>query len=240
MQRTVRLPILLTLATVLVLTQQACSSNTTTGTASAPNPAASESTPETPAPQDSATVPSTTGTEPSRPTTSGTTTPPTADTKASDPTTQTTRSCRLNDLAVTFIAKGYDDQTDTMGALVTATNTSSRPCRAPARIIPMLGDAHGDLNEIPDLNYDTSAPAGAFTIKPGATAYQAMTWHICDKGEVTCNVGNWMGFRLGKATATREARLVDFPDPEKSNITIASMDLGELQQKAADAVIWGE
>jgi hypothetical protein len=65
-----------------------------------------------------------------------------------------------------------------------------------------------------------------------------MKWTVCDKGDASCHVGN--GLRVGPPESDRrvDAVLEEFPSPEKSGITMASLQVGSLQPSRQGVVAW--
>ncbi|WP_305784569.1 DUF4232 domain-containing protein [Symbioplanes lichenis] len=236
--RSARLALLAAAALGAVLSQQACSSSPEPepGAAASPTPSAAEAT--------------TAGDEP----TAGDTTGDAATDDSSDEDADSAAApaapagdavagkkvpaCTNDDVSVDITAQDQRTAGATRMALVTVTNKSSSTCRVEGRAAISLVNAAGQVVEVTTKNVNQPGKATPVLLRAGTTAWQGIKWTVCDKGDATCGAGNSLRFNLQASTDGPYAKLVDFPAPERSDITMASLQIGTLQPSNQGVVAW--
>jgi hypothetical protein len=75
-------------------------------------------------------------------------------------------------------------------------------------------------------------------LRSGGGAFQGMKWQACDRGDGDCPVGNTLRGSLESSAEGVVATLDGFPDPNRSSITMSSLQLGTLQPSPQGVVAW--
>jgi hypothetical protein len=122
--------------------------------------------------------------------------------------------------------------------LVALTNKSSSTCAVEGRASISLANAAGETVDVPTKEVNEPGPAEKVVLKPGRTAFQGIKWTTCDKGSSTCPAGNSLRYNLEASTDGPYAELSGFPNPEKSDITMKSLQVGTLQPSNQGVVAW--
>jgi len=123
-------------------------------------------------------------------------------------------------------------------ALLALRNRSTSPCRVQGHASVSLHNAADELVDVPTEEVDEPGPGEPITLKPGTNAFAGIVWTACDKGSSDCPAGNSLSVNLEGTTDGPSAKLLDFPDPEKSAITMASLRVGTLQPSTQGVVAW--
>jgi hypothetical protein len=122
-------------------------------------------------------------------------------------------------------------------AMILLENVSKSTCRLNGWVSVALVNAAGEEVRVRTTNVSEPGAATPTNLRPGTTAAAGMKWTVCDKGNETCAVGN--GLRVGPPHGARtDAELQEFPSPEKSGITMASLKVGSIQPSRQGVVAW--
>ncbi|GAA0233583.1 DUF4232 domain-containing protein [Cryptosporangium japonicum] len=122
--------------------------------------------------------------------------------------------------------------------LVALENASERACMLQGRAAVTLTNAADENVPVPTVAVDEPGPAVSFLLPPGSTAFQGITWTPCDKGDSACGVGNGLRVTLPGSTSPLTAELLEFPAPEKNDITMSSLRVGTIQPSRQGVVAW--
>ncbi|WP_035853541.1 DUF4232 domain-containing protein [Cryptosporangium arvum] len=122
--------------------------------------------------------------------------------------------------------------------LVALENASERACTLDGRATVTLTNAADEDVSVPTAAVDQPGPAVSFLLPPGTTAFQGITWTPCSKGDSSCGVGNGLRVTLPGSTTPLNAELLDFPAPEKNDITMSSLRVGTIQPSRQGVVAW--
>ena len=148
-----------------------------------------------------------------------------------------TPACRNDDVAAEITLQ--PDRADgVQRGLVALRNASDAPCRVEGHASISLRNAADEVVEVPTDEVDEPGPAAPITLKPGTNAFAGIKWTPCDKADPTCGAGNTLSFNLQASTDGPPAKLLDFPAPEKSAITMKSLKVGTLQPATQGVVAW--
>jgi hypothetical protein len=226
--RVVRTSILAAVALGVALTQQACDANIKVSQPEAGGPASVGITvDETPAASPTSTATSS-GSKSSGKSTEGATT---------KKTESKVPGCTSDKVGVDITLQPSDGGSVQRG-LVALTNTSSSTCAVEGRASISLANAAGETVDVPTREVDEPGPADRIVLKPGRTAFQGIKWTTCDKGSDTCPAGSSLRYNLEASTDGPYAKLIGFPNPEKSAITMKSLQVGTLQPVNQGVVAW--
>ncbi|GAB2581357.1 hypothetical protein Aab01nite_58400 [Paractinoplanes abujensis] len=122
--------------------------------------------------------------------------------------------------------------------LVAVTNKSDSDCGVNGRAAISLRNAAGEVVDVPVKNVNQPGAAVPTMLKAGSSAFQGIKWVPCDKGDAGCGTGNTLSFNLQASTDGPAAKLIDFPAPEQSAITMTSLQVGTLQPATQGVVAW--
>lgn len=145
--------------------------------------------------------------------------------------------CRTGDLSavVTFQP---DDNGSTHRGLVTLTNKTKNTCAVDGWAAISLVNAADEVVPVKTTRVNQPGKPVKTTLKPGTTAWAGIKWTACDKGDSSCGAGNTLRFNLEASTDGDVAELEGFPNPEASDITMKSLQIGSLQPIRQGAVAW--
>ncbi|AGL19102.1 protein kinase [Actinoplanes sp. N902-109] len=147
--------------------------------------------------------------------------------------------CRDADLAVTITAQSDTPATGgTQRGLVTVANDGDTACRVDGRVFVTLHNAADERVEVPSTAVDEPGAAVDILLRPGTGAFQGIKWQACDRGAADCPTGNTLHAGLSAANRGVVAELENFPDPSRSLITMASLEVGTLQPSTQGVVAW--
>jgi hypothetical protein len=122
-------------------------------------------------------------------------------------------------------------------AMVMVTNRAAHACVVDGwAAISLVNQA----NEVVPVHTAEVRQPGApvkITLKPGTTAWAGIKWTACDKGDVSCGVGDALRFNL-QSSISGYAHLDGFPDPAASDITMKNLRIGSLQPIRIGVVAW--
>ncbi|GAA2897886.1 hypothetical protein Acy02nite_21600 [Actinoplanes cyaneus] len=164
--------------------------------------------------------------------------------KATATTKPTTKSgspsvaaCRSADLKTTVTLQPDGTRT-TLTGLVTLTNGGKSSCTLDGWVAISLVNAADEVVKVPTRKVNEPGPAETFTVKPGTSAFAGIKWATCGKADETCGVGNTLRYNLEASTDGPVAVLEGFPNPERSDITMKSLQIGTLQPSNQGVVAW--
>ncbi|TDO37043.1 uncharacterized protein DUF4232 [Paractinoplanes brasiliensis] len=147
------------------------------------------------------------------------------------------RACANDDMSVVVTLQ--PDQSDGQArGLITLTNRSTFTCRVEGRAAISLVNPADEVVDVPTRNVDQPGRSVPALLRPGGSAFEGIKWRPCDKGSVTCGVGNTLRFNLQAGTDGPVAVLSGFPAPEATAITMASLQVGTLQPARQGVVAW--
>ncbi|MFI5952275.1 DUF4232 domain-containing protein [Cryptosporangium sp. NPDC051539] len=167
-----------------------------------------------------------------------TTAAPTATASGASAVTASVPVCTNGDVKVDVTLQPKTDDGNTERGLLALTNASDHACSVKGRAAVSLTNAADEVVTVPTRKVDQPGPAERIVLKPGVTAFEGLKWTPCDKGSATCAAGNGMRFNLQASTDGPAVTLSGFPAPEKSAITMASLQIGTLQASHQGAVAW--
>jgi len=163
-----------------------------------------------------------------------------------------TVACTQRDLTV--VASSQGARGGFYRAMLNVRNVSKHDCVIGGRAAIRLVNAARGTAAVPTIGVSEPGEAIRFTLKPGGGAFQGIKWKACDKGDADCATGNTLQWkydnRLTKQlnlTPKRESegkasgfpvQLSGFPAPERSGITMASLQIGTLQRSNQGVVAW--
>jgi uncharacterized protein DUF4232 len=145
------------------------------------------------------------------------------------------QACRNDDLEATVTLQPTRAD-GAMRGLVAVVNTGQQSCTLDGRASISLVNAADEVVDVPTREVDEPGAAVRITLRPGTSAFEGITWTPCDKGDETCGAGNTLRFNVQASTDGPPARLDGFPAPEKSAITMKSLQVGTLQPLAQGVV----
>ncbi|MBM2617047.1 DUF4232 domain-containing protein [Actinoplanes sp. LDG1-06] len=145
--------------------------------------------------------------------------------------------CTNEDVAVEITLQP-DRKDGAQRALVALTNKSDSDCGVNGRAAISLRNAADEVVDVPTKEVNQPGAAVPIMLKSGSSAFQGIKWTPCDKGDTTCGAGNTLSFNLQASTDGPAAKLINFPAPEKSNITMKSLQVGTLQPATQGVVAW--
>ncbi|MBL7262090.1 DUF4232 domain-containing protein [Paractinoplanes lichenicola] len=145
--------------------------------------------------------------------------------------------CTNDDVSVEITLQPARDDGAQRG-LVAVTNKSDSDCGVNGRAAISLRNAADEVVDVPAKDVDQPGAAVPIMLKAGSSAFQGIKWVPCDKGDATCGAGNSLSFNLQASTDGPAAKLIGFPAPEKSNITMKSLQVGTLQPATQGVVAW--
>ncbi|GGK72340.1 DUF4232 domain-containing protein [Mangrovihabitans endophyticus] len=158
--------------------------------------------------------------------------------KGSGQTGDDVAACRSQDVTVDVTFQPQRVDGDTRMGLVAVTNDSDQPCTVDGRASIFLTNAAAEVVDVPTSNVAQPGAASEITLQPGTTAFEGIKWTVCDKGDETCGAGNSLQFSLEGTADGRYAKLIGFPAPERSDITMAELLVGTLQPSTQGVVAW--
>jgi uncharacterized protein DUF4232 len=139
-------------------------------------------------------------------------------------------------------------------ALLNIRNVSDHDCVIGGRAAIRLVNAAMGTASLPTTGVAQPGEATLFTVKAGGGAFQGIKWRACDKGDLDCAAGNSLQWKYDTRlddqvdlTPERESegeasgfpvRLDGFPAPERSAITMASLQIGTMQPSNQGVVAW--
>jgi hypothetical protein len=122
-------------------------------------------------------------------------------------------------------------------ALLALTNTSKATCTLEGWAKVTLHNAADEAVPVSTSQVNQPGPPVKVELLPGRTAFAGLKWAPCDKADEACGVGNSLTVTPPGGTA-KYATLLEFPKPEASGITMASLQLGTIQPSAQGVVAW--
>jgi len=213
------------IAAAVLFTGAACSASVTPIAAHSPTPATTAST----AP--AAGGGTGTGTKPADKSTAGAK-------PAKRTTTAAPRTCHTADLSATATYQPERTGGSTRMALITLTNTSRHTCTVDGWASISLVNSANEVVAVKTTEVKQPGAPVRTALKPGRTAWAGIKWTLCDKGDVSCGVGNTLRFNLQASTGGNVAHLDGFPRPEASDITMKNLRIGSVQPSSEGVVAW--
>jgi hypothetical protein len=147
-------------------------------------------------------------------------------------------ACTSGDIKADLIEQDFRRTATTDMAIIKIVNTSSHHCRLDGWATVTLVDAHGDNVPVPTQKVNEPGAPTTTDLPPGTSASAGIKWTVCDKGDASCPVGNSLTVTPPNSTTAVPATLFEFPNPEKSNITMKSLQIGSIQPSGQGVVAW--
>jgi hypothetical protein len=147
-------------------------------------------------------------------------------------------SCTAAAITPTLIAQPQRTSGTTRMAMLQLTNTSGAKCRLKGWASVKLVNASGATVDLPIALVNQPGGATTVDLPPGTTASAGVKWTVCTKSGADCPVGNSMDVVLPNNGGTKGAALDGFPAPERSDITVKSMQIGTIQPSREGVVAW--
>jgi hypothetical protein len=147
-------------------------------------------------------------------------------------------ACTATGIKADLIGQSQASTATTRMAMLQLTNTSAHPCRLYGWAGVTLTNAAGETVPVPTTKVSQPGAPTTADLPPGTTASAGIKWTICDKGASDCPVGNGLMVSVPGGTATVPANLTEFPAPEKSDITMKSLQIGSIQPSKQGVVAW--
>jgi serine/threonine protein kinase len=147
--------------------------------------------------------------------------------------------CRDSDVAITITAQG--DDVTAAGAqrgLVSVANRSGSACRIDGRVFVGLYNAADERVPVPATPVDEPGESVDILLRPGTGAFQGIKWEACDRADTDCPTGNTLRGSLDRSARGVVATLENFPDPNRSLITMRSLKIGTVQPSTQGVVAW--
>ncbi|WBB77904.1 DUF4232 domain-containing protein [Micromonospora sp. WMMD882] len=165
--------------------------------------------------------------------------PPTASTSAPSsgspsPRADPVAACRTEDMSAVITAQPHAENV----ALVRLTNVGPDACRVDGWVHISLVNAANKVVDVDTETVDQPGPPTPTTVQPEGSAWAGIKWTTCDKGSSDCAAGNTLKFSLEASVDGRPAELAGFPNPEASDITMGSLQVGSLQPSRQGVVAW--
>jgi hypothetical protein len=147
--------------------------------------------------------------------------------------------CRDADLEIDITPQN-DDPTalGTQRGLVAVANNSDSSCRVDGRVFISLYNAADERVPVPTTAVNEPGKAVDILLRPGTGAFQGVKWVACDRDDSECPTGNTLRGSLSASGRGVVAGQEDFPDPNRSLITMKSLKVGTLQPSTQGVVAW--
>jgi hypothetical protein len=143
-------------------------------------------------------------------------------------------ACRTEDMSAVITAQPHAENV----ALVTLTNAGPDACRVDGWARISLVNAANMVVDVNTEKVDQPGPPTPTTVEPDRSVWAGIKWTTCDKGSSDCAAGNTLKFSLDASADDKPAELEGFPNPEASNITMGSLQIGSLQPSRQGVVAW--
>jgi hypothetical protein len=147
-------------------------------------------------------------------------------------------ACTATDIKVTLTEQPQRREGDSRMALVQLTNTSSRTCNVGGWPVITLVNAADEAVNVQTKDVAEPGESVPADLAPGTGAFAGIKWTVCDKGVADCPTGNTVKVGLAKGGPLVVATLEGFPNPEQSDITFKSLQIGTFQPSNQGVVAW--
>ncbi|MFI5937943.1 serine/threonine protein kinase [Actinoplanes sp. NPDC051494] len=145
--------------------------------------------------------------------------------------------CRDTDVTIVVTAQSENPAAlGTQKGLVTIENTSSAACRVDGRVHLSVYDPTDSRIDVATSFVDEPGEAVEILLRPGTGAFQGIKWQACDRDE--CAAGNTMRGSLEPSGRGEVVTLEGFPDPNRPDIAMSSLQLGTIQPSRQGVVAW--
>ncbi len=218
--RYLRMVVLGTIAVGLALSQQACTPVSTTAVPGSAAPSASTAS---------------TATKPGQ---SGAAAPKPAGSGGKDVEAGSVPGCLNKDIDLTVTSQDQAVVGGSDHGLVNLVNISDHVCKLRGNFAVALTNAAGETVEVPTKLVDQPGEAVTVVIQRGGGAFAGIKWTVCDKDDAGCGVGNSLRWNLQSSGSGKDAKLEDFPAPEKNLLTMGSLQIGTIQPDHVGVVAW--
>jgi hypothetical protein len=147
-------------------------------------------------------------------------------------------ACTATDIKVTLTEQPQRREGNSRMALVQLTNASSRTCNVGGWPVIKLVNAADEAVTVPTKDVAQPGESVPADLAPGTGAFAGIKWTICDKAAADCPTGNTIKVGLAKGGVLVAATLEGFPNPEQSDITFKSLQVGTIQPSNQGVVAW--
>jgi len=228
--RYLRIVVLGTITAGLALSQQACSAEVTPTTAAPGSAAPTATTAVKPGPAGAATPKQTRKATPQ----------PTTDIpyEPEDNPASSVPGCLNKDINLSVTAQDQIGQDKYHYGLVHLANISGHTCKLRGNFAVALVNAAKENVEVPTKLVNQPGKAITVNVQRGGGAWAGIRWTACDKSDLDCGAGNSLKWNLQSTGNGKFAELADFPAPEKSNLTMGSLQIGTIQPIRDGVVAW--
>jgi hypothetical protein len=159
-------------------------------------------------------------------------------TGAGSGSTGTGSACGTADIKPTLTEQPQRREGDTRMAILSLVNASKRTCELSGWPVVTLVNAADQAVRVPTSNVAEPGKTVPAKLVPGGSAAVGIKWVLCDKGDADCPAGNTIKVGLASGDRPAVAVLAGFPDPEDSNITMKSLQVGTVQPSQQGIVSW--
>jgi hypothetical protein len=143
------------------------------------------------------------------------------------------KPCTTADLKADLTKQDFGDV-----ALLTLTNAAKQACTLNGWADVRVLDPTGGPVDIPTTKVDQPGPPVEVVLEPQHSAFAGIKWKACDKRSASCQAGNGIEVVPPGGAGYVDVDLVGFPEPEKVNLTMASIQIGSLQPATQGVVAW--
>jgi hypothetical protein len=221
--RHLRMVVVGTIAVGLALSQQACTPVPTTAAPGSAAPSAPTATTASTAPK-----PGQNGDTAAKPAGSG----------GKDVEAGSVPGCLNKDIDLTVTSQDQAVIGGSNHGLVNLVNISDHVCKLRGNFAVALTNAAGETVKVPTKLVNQPGKAVTVVIQRGGGAFAGIKWTVCDKGDADCGVGNNLRWNLQSSGSGKDAKLQDFPAPEKNLLTMGSLQVGTIQPIRVGVVAW--
>jgi hypothetical protein len=147
-------------------------------------------------------------------------------------------ACRPQDVRAAVTGQSHRSRGDVRMAMITMSNVSDRACTLTGWPTVALVDAHGDNAPVESRTVNEPGAPYRIEVKAGGGVFAGIKWTTCQKFEDTCAVGNTLVVGVPGSGEPSDTAQNELPAPEKSDITIGSLQVGTLQGSNQGVVAW--
>lgn len=146
--------------------------------------------------------------------------------------------CAAGDIEATLTEQPQRREGDTRMALLHLKNVSGHVCHVDGSPVIALVNAADETVDVPTEDVPQPGAALPIDLNPDGGAFAGIKWTICGKDADDCPTGNTIKVGLEKGGPLVPATLEGFPDPERSGITVKSLQVGTIQPSNQGVVAW--
>ncbi|MFG2071177.1 DUF4232 domain-containing protein [Nonomuraea maritima] len=146
--------------------------------------------------------------------------------------------CTAGDIEATLTEQPQRREGDTRMALLHLKNVSGHVCHVDGSPVIALVNAADETVDVPTKDVPQPGDALPIDLNPDGGAFAGIKWTICGKDSSDCPTGNTIKVGLEKGGPLVPATLEGFPDPERSGITVKSLQVGTIQPSNQGVVAW--